>query len=88
MPHLQLQRGTVSLTERLLRKDRQQIAHYLRNAMLSSGNERIDLLLSPQQLDDITAILAQQQTSAGAGQQVLISNLLNRWQTSAGAGQP
>ncbi len=81
MQHLQLKRGTVSLTERLLRQEQQQLAHYLRNAMLASTTDNIDLLISAEQIGLIHRTLAHQK-SADAGQQALIHNLINRWQPS------
>ncbi|MDK2777434.1 MAG: hypothetical protein KYX62_07230 [Pseudomonadota bacterium] len=82
MQHLQLKRGTVSLTERLLRQEQQQLAHYLRNAMLASTTDNIDLLISEEQIGLIHQALAHQESAATAGQQALIHNLINRWQTS------
>ncbi|MBT12812.1 MAG: hypothetical protein CMI02_12350 [Oceanospirillaceae bacterium] len=76
--HLRLSRGTVSLTERMLRNDHTSLALHLRNAMLT-GDETIDLLLSTQQLDDLRNTLISQQSMANAGQQSLLNNLLERW---------
>lgn len=79
MQHLQLNRGTVSLTERLLRSERPAIAGYLRNAMLASEAERIDLLLPRQHLTDIHRSLESLYASADSGDKSLLSHLRERW---------
>lgn len=79
MQHLQLSRGTVSLTERVLRSHQPDIARYLRNAMLATSGEQIDLLLSPASLSAVHRSLEHLHIEAHSGQQSLLLHLRDRW---------
>ena len=79
MQHLQLNRGTISLTERFLRNDMPLLARYLRNAMLTSEAEPIDLLLDRQHLKAINQHLDQLVNASDIGERSLLTNLLLRW---------
>ncbi|WP_430462661.1 hypothetical protein ACQUQU_07695 [Thalassolituus sp. LLYu03] len=80
MLHLQLSRGTISLTERILRKGYATLANYLRNAMLATEQDTIDLLLSTQQLADIHSALESLQNGKDFGLKSMSSHLRERWQ--------
>jgi len=76
--HMRLNHGTVSLTERLLRREYPQLAVLFARVLLNGG-ETIDLSLTAQQLAHLRAVLVRQSENADAGQQALVHTLLERW---------
>lgn len=75
-----LTRGTLSLSERLLRQQCPLIARQLRNTMLSDHSNELNIVFSDMQLQQIKQSLQQSESNAQPGQKILYSTLLSRWQ--------